>query len=84
MNDVYQRLPKTEKLRINSVEVFDEFEEFELKCSHYLLLCATTKDLINLTDSIIPNKTSSMTYPLTAQVVLRPVELSPDSLIMSR
>uniref|UniRef100_A0A8C5PEY4 tRNA wybutosine-synthesizing protein 4 n=1 Tax=Leptobrachium leishanense TaxID=445787 RepID=A0A8C5PEY4_9ANUR len=34
-----------EKLRIDSLEPFDEFEEFHLKCSHYFILVASSGSL---------------------------------------
>lgn len=84
MNDFYQNLPEKEKHRINSVEVFDEFEEFELKCSHYLLLCASTNDLVGLIESIIPTKTSQEAQLSADHVDLKPIELSPKSMVLSR
>ncbi|XP_046374942.2 tRNA wybutosine-synthesizing protein 4-like [Haliotis rufescens] len=41
MNQFYKDLVgQTEKLFINSLEPFDEYEEMHLKCSHYFVLCA--------------------------------------------
>ena len=41
MNDFYSSLPNEEKMRIDGLEVFDEFEEWHLKCNHYTMLCAS-------------------------------------------
>lgn len=41
MNDYYVTLPSSERLRVESLELFDEFEEWHTKCSHYIILCAT-------------------------------------------
>jgi len=38
MNEVYnKKLDKTEKLRIEKLEIFDEFEEWEMLQRHYCL-----------------------------------------------
>ena len=42
MNDFYMSLSPAERSRVESLELFDEFEEWHLKCSHYIILCATT------------------------------------------
>lgn len=34
-------IEEKERDRVRSLEIFDEFEEFHLKCSHYTLLFAT-------------------------------------------
>ncbi|XP_075054587.1 tRNA wybutosine-synthesizing protein 4 [Mixophyes fleayi] len=34
-------VPESEKLRVEGLEPFDEFEEFHLKCSHYFILVAS-------------------------------------------
>ncbi|KAM4012225.1 tRNA wybutosine-synthesizing protein 4-like [Anomaloglossus baeobatrachus] len=38
-------VPWAEKMRIDSLEPFDEFEELHLKCSHYFILVASRGDL---------------------------------------
>ena len=40
MNEFYQSLNCDEALRIASLEPFDEYEEWHLKCAHYVLVCA--------------------------------------------
>jgi tRNA wybutosine-synthesizing protein 4 len=38
MNDIYnKKLDKAEKLRIEKLEIFDEFEEWEMLQKHYCL-----------------------------------------------
>lgn len=37
---------------MESLEVFDEFEEFELKCSHYTILVAVSTELLHILDKI--------------------------------
>ncbi|XP_044142528.1 tRNA wybutosine-synthesizing protein 4 [Bufo gargarizans] len=39
---------ESEKLRIESLEPFDEFEELHLKCSHYFILVASQGDLADI------------------------------------
>ncbi|XP_051877081.1 tRNA wybutosine-synthesizing protein 4 [Pristis pectinata] len=47
MNEFYVGyIPKQEKQRIELLEPFDEYEEWHLKCSHYMILCASKGDLI--------------------------------------
>ncbi|XP_059822995.1 tRNA wybutosine-synthesizing protein 4 isoform X1 [Hypanus sabinus] len=47
MNEFYVRyIPEQEKQRIELLEPFDEYEEWHLKCSHYMILCASKGDLI--------------------------------------
>ncbi|XP_078260399.1 tRNA wybutosine-synthesizing protein 4 [Rhinoraja longicauda] len=47
MNEFYARyIPEQERQRIEMLEPFDEHEEWQLKCSHYIILCASKGDLI--------------------------------------
>lgn len=47
MNEFYVRyIPEHERQRIEMLEPFDEYEEWQLKCSHYIILCASKGDLI--------------------------------------
>ncbi|XP_062571126.1 tRNA wybutosine-synthesizing protein 4-like [Saccostrea cucullata] len=42
MNHFYQELvPLSEQRRVESLEPFDEYEEWHLKCSHYMIVSAT-------------------------------------------
>lgn len=54
MNYYYNSLPLLEKVRVENLEPFDEYEEFELKCCHYIILCASTSSLASLLDKMIP------------------------------
>ena len=41
MNTFYQDIVTgKEKDRVENLEPFDEYEDFNLKCSHYMMLCA--------------------------------------------
>ena len=40
MNSFYNILPLKEKQRVNTLEMFDEYEEWHCKCNHYMLLYA--------------------------------------------
>ena len=42
MNEFYASLSPAERSRVESLELFDEFEEWHLKCSHYIIICATS------------------------------------------
>jgi tRNA wybutosine-synthesizing protein 4 len=56
MNDFYARcVPDDEKQRMCGLEPFDEFEEWHLKCTHYVLLIGTKGTCNSLFDSIFSN-----------------------------
>ena len=45
MNTFYSNVVVgAEQDRIENIEPFDEYEEFHLKCSHYMMLCAYKGD----------------------------------------
>ncbi|XP_046569910.1 LOW QUALITY PROTEIN: tRNA wybutosine-synthesizing protein 4-like [Haliotis rubra] len=49
MNQFYKDLVgQKEKVYINSLEPFDEYEEMHLKCSHYFVLCAYSTPRVGL------------------------------------
>ncbi|XP_067649525.1 tRNA wybutosine-synthesizing protein 4-like [Haliotis asinina] len=49
MNKFYKDLVgEKEKVYINSLEPFDEYEEMHLKCSHYFVLCAYSTPRVGL------------------------------------
>ena len=52
MNQFFLSLPKDECQRLLSLEMFDEFEEFHLKCGHYMLLCAFNGSCTSLSSSL--------------------------------
>ncbi|XP_066301529.1 tRNA wybutosine-synthesizing protein 4-like [Branchiostoma lanceolatum] len=55
MNNFFTTLiPREEKLRVDSIEVFDEFEEWHLKCSHYAVVCAFKGSAVSLSETIFP------------------------------
>lgn len=55
-------------MRVENLEPFDEYEDFEQKCCHYVLLCASSSSLSFLLDKIIPSS-NIIHYPLS------PIEL---------
>lgn len=54
MNTFFSFLPKDEKQRILNLELFDEYEEWHLKCSHYFILCAFNGQCNLLLTQILP------------------------------
>ena len=40
MRDFYKSLPAAEHRRVSSLEMFDEYEEWHLKCYHYMVVIA--------------------------------------------
>jgi hypothetical protein len=59
MNAFYLSLSPAERSRVESLELFDEFEEWHLKCSHYAIVCATTGLLSSLFVDSLPFGPSS-------------------------
>lgn len=50
MNEFYRCfLPAEERRRMESLEPFDEFEEWHLKCAHYFILAASKGDTLSQT-----------------------------------
>ena len=45
LSDVFFNLSGEERRRVETLEMFDEYEEFFLKCSHYFVLVATKVSL---------------------------------------
>ena len=54
MTAVFTWLPDDEKRRIGSLELFDEYEEWHLNCSHYMILCAFKGQLNVLKSELLP------------------------------
>lgn len=48
MNSFYYSIPEGERQRLLSLELFDEYEEWHLKCSHYHLICASLSNNLQL------------------------------------
>ena len=40
MKELFDSLPLAERQRISSLEYFDEYEEWHLKCYHYVMVIA--------------------------------------------
>lgn len=57
MNAFFNLLPEEEQQRVNNLELFDEYEEWHLKCSHYIILCAFNGQCRVLTNQILPCST---------------------------
>ena len=71
MNDFYRSLPLMERERVENLEIFDEYEELELKCSHYRLVCAACGTCSKVAKSIIPfsvHKTTQYPFELRCDV----------------
>lgn len=82
MLDFYNFLPASEKNRVEALEVFDEFEEFELKCSHYNLLCATSINMTEfLTDKMFASIKQNVFAPSSETAHLKPLRISKDSTV---
>ena len=52
MNDFYMSLPCLERCRVEDLELFDEFEEWHLKCSHYAILCGAVGQCVTFLNSL--------------------------------
>ena len=55
MNDFFFSLPLSERRRVNELELFDEFEEWHLKCGHYMLLCAASGSCVESNTALLPS-----------------------------
>jgi len=56
MNDIYYKiLPRSEVLRVEKIEIFDEFEEWHLMSAHYCIAVAVKEDK---PDGISPSEDS--------------------------
>ncbi|CAL1270570.1 unnamed protein product [Larinioides sclopetarius] len=81
MFDFYMNFPEEEKLRIQSIELFDEFEMWHEKCRHYVLTWAcqgaisVPKILHSKSGSLIFDNMSAgtlnCTYELSSQLIHR-------------
>ncbi|XP_036591563.1 tRNA wybutosine-synthesizing protein 4 [Trichosurus vulpecula] len=59
MNHFYHGfLPAEERRRVQTLEPFDEFEEWHLKCSHYFILAASTED--GLAQAVLPQPVGTL------------------------
>ncbi|XP_035689312.1 tRNA wybutosine-synthesizing protein 4-like [Branchiostoma floridae] len=69
MNHFYTTLiPQEEKLRVDNIEVFDEFEEWHLKCSHYAVVCALKGSTVpSLSGTILPDINPRTLEAITSQ-----------------
>lgn len=85
MKDYYHSLPLSERDRVEGLEVFDEFEELELKCLHYRLLCAASKRFSVLIEKLVPSSShiSVHTHKIL-KCSLEIPERSPDSVNLFR
>lgn len=55
MNEFYYNiLTREERHRVESLEMFDEYEEWHLKCAHYFVLCACQGAVKPLIDDVHP------------------------------
>ncbi|XP_051000437.1 tRNA wybutosine-synthesizing protein 4 [Acomys russatus] len=76
LNEFYRRLlPASERQRVETLEPFDEFEEWHLKCAHYFILAAYRGDTLSKTPVFPPSEVSFQIDPaspsgfLSARVV---------------
>ncbi|CAH3145646.1 unnamed protein product, partial [Porites lobata] len=76
----YDTLPAEEKARVEEVEPFDEFEEWHLVCSHYIILVAFKGSCQSIKDELLRQQTE---LPRQSSIIeeeqwnFRPVDVSP-------
>ncbi|XP_055989418.1 tRNA wybutosine-synthesizing protein 4 [Sorex fumeus] len=64
LNEFYRCfLPTEERRRVESLEPFDEFEEWHLKCSHYFILAASQGDALSRTVVFPPSVAFTLVDP---------------------
>lgn len=64
LNEFYRRLlPADERRRVETLEPFDEFEEWHLKCAHYFILAASRGATLSETPVLPPPEASFWVDP---------------------
>ena len=85
MNAFYASLPLPERQRVELLEMFDEYEEWHLKCSHYMLLCAFQGCCISMaTSPLLPVVQSDPCDHIKGSVEIYPLSMTNDSTSISR
>lgn len=56
MNCFFNHLPEAEKERIRLLELFDEYEEWHQKCTHYIMVCAFKGQMNVLKNKLLPGQ----------------------------
>ena len=67
MTVFFDWLSEDEKQRVADLELFDEYEEWRLTCSHYMILCAFKGELSALKEVVLPMCT--VNYNIKDQLV---------------
>ncbi|XP_043845136.1 tRNA wybutosine-synthesizing protein 4 [Dromiciops gliroides] len=71
LNEFYHSvLPLEERRRVETLEPFDEFEEWHLKCSHYFILAASTAGCVAQTPLLPPVEAFPRVEPASPTGVL--------------
>ncbi len=83
MNKYFNSQSLEERVRVNSLEPFDEFEEMEQKFGHYVLFYAASKLFQSFIEQIIPEYKTPMMYS-DLNLELSAVQLTPFSKFLSR
>lgn len=84
MNDFYFSLPLSEQRRINSLQLFDEFEEWHSKCGHYMLLCAASGSCVQVVGSLLPSIPSVTVNAPQNCLKICPLSLEKDTAVPAR
>lgn len=54
MNSLYSSLPSVSRAKVLSLEPFDEYEEWQEKCTHYHIQCALQGTCQSIREHLIP------------------------------
>lgn len=85
MNAFYGSQPPPERQRVELLELFDEYEEWHLKCSHYMMLCAFKGCCRSLAAApLLPAVLSDPHHCIKGSVEIYPLSMSSDSTSVSR
>jgi len=79
MNDYYFSLSPEERSRVDKLEPFDEFEEMEVKCCHYVLQCSSSNFLRFLPKILVPDQHKSLSNNEKLEVTIEELKLETDS-----
>lgn len=74
MNEFYYSiLSRKEKQRVENLEVFDEYEEWHLKCAHYFVLCASQGSIQPPIDDVIPFPGEGLPLDAVSKIKIYPL-----------
>ena len=86
MNTIFSSLSAQERQRVSMLELFDEYEEWHLMCSHYTILCASNGRCRMLENQLLPSRADSVIplHPCYGSCKVDTLNKTHDSAILKR